>query len=73
MALKSNSVRDALDAVTSSRKVTGVAANIEIVAYPDGHAAIVGHPLNGEEALLESVSYLFERLHREARATPRHA
>ena len=66
MALTSKSVRDTLDAVPSKKKVTGVAAQIEIVAYPGGHAAIAGHPLNHEQELLDAVSYLLARLQREA-------
>jgi hypothetical protein len=66
MELKSDSVRRALDAVPISRKVTGHAATVEIVAYPDGHAGIVAHPLNGRQELLAAVEYLFDRLRAEA-------
>lgn len=62
----SNSVERVLNALPTNKKVTGVAATIEIVAYPDGHAAIAGHPLNGEAELLVSVQYLFDRLQKEA-------
>jgi hypothetical protein len=62
----SDSVRHILDAVPTTKKVTGVAATVEIVAYPDGHAALAKHPLNGEDELLAAVAYLFDRLHREA-------
>jgi hypothetical protein len=61
-----NSVQKRLDDVPSKKKVTGVAATVEIVAYPDGHAAIAGHPLNGKDELLTSIDYLWERLAQEA-------
>jgi hypothetical protein len=66
MELKSQSVRQALDAVPSHTKVTARFAEVEISAYPDGHAAFAGHPLNGRDELLAAVSYLFDRLEREA-------
>jgi hypothetical protein len=61
-------VRQALDTVQSRLTKTGVGATIEIVAYPDGHAAIAGHPLSGAQELLDAVSYLYERLQLEATA-----
>ena len=67
MELQSNSIRQTLDAVPSRKKVTGVGAVIEIVAYPRrDNASIAGHPLNGPQELLDAVSYLDQRLHREA-------
>jgi hypothetical protein len=38
-----NSLNRALDAVPTTKKITGVAAVVEIVAYADEHAAIAGH------------------------------
>jgi hypothetical protein len=56
-----NSLNQYLDSLELQLKRTGVAAQIEIVAYPDGHAAIGTHPLNGRDELLKSVGYLFDR------------
>jgi len=65
------SLRKHLDALPSKLKKTGVATTVEIVAYPDGHAAISGLPLNkppanGKPELEKAITYLYERLHREA-------
>jgi hypothetical protein len=55
-----------LDTLPLNPKKTGVGVLVELVAYPDGHAAIGSHPLNGREELLKSVSYLFDRAEAEA-------
>ena len=55
-----------LDTLALNTKKTGVGVPVELVAYPDGHAAIGSHPLNGREELLKSVGYLFDRAQAEA-------
>jgi hypothetical protein len=69
MELRSQSVRDALDGVPLGKKVTGWFATVEIGAYPDGHAAFAGHPLNGRDELLSAVAYLFDRLYDQAKGS----
>jgi hypothetical protein len=62
----SNTLASHLDAIELRLKKTGVAATIEIVAYPDGHGAVAGHPVNGRDELLRSVGYLWDRALAEA-------
>lgn len=62
----SNSLKRYLDSLDLVLKKTGVAAQVEIVAYPDGHAAIGTHPLNDRDELLKAVGYLFERAEAKA-------
>jgi hypothetical protein len=64
----SNSLASYLDSLDLEPKRTGVAAHVEIVAYPDGHTAIGSHPLNDRAELLKAVGYLFDRAHEDASA-----
>jgi hypothetical protein len=64
----SDSLRRYLDSISLELKKSGVAARIEIVGYPDGHAAIGAHPLNDRAELLKAVGYLFDRAHEGAAA-----
>ena len=69
MELRSESVRTAIDQVETTKKVTAVSATIEMRVYPDGHAAIAGHPVSHREELLAAVGYLFDRLHEQSLAS----
>ena len=64
----SNSVARYVDSLELVLKKTGVAARVEIVAYPDGHAAIGSHPLHDRAELLKAVGYLFDRAQEDASA-----
>jgi hypothetical protein len=60
-----NALSSYLDRVRLEEKRTGVSVWIEIVAYPDGHAAICREgaelfQLNGQKDLLAAIDYLFE-------------
>jgi hypothetical protein len=66
MTQPSNSVRRYLDSLDLVPKRTGVAIPVELVAYPDGHAALGRHPLNHKAELMRAVDYLFERAFAEA-------
>ena len=66
--MPSNALAKYLDSLDLELKRTGVAARVEIVAYPDGHAAIGSHPLNDRAELLKAVGYLFDRAHEDASA-----
>ena len=67
--MRSDSVARTLDTVEIHKKVTGFAATVEITVYPDGHAAVAGHPVNHKEELMQAVSYLFDRIQREAESS----
>src|SRR4051812_32340947 len=62
----SDSVATYLDSLPLHPKKTGVGVPLELIAYPDGHAAIGSHPLNGKEELMKAVGYLFDRAQAEA-------
>jgi hypothetical protein len=61
-----SSVARYLDTIELIPKQTGVAARVEIIAYPDGHAGIGKHPLRGKQELLDSIAYLFDLAHDDA-------
>jgi hypothetical protein len=62
----STSLANYLDTLPLSPKRTGVGVQVELIAYPDGHAGIGTHPLNDKSELLKSVEYLFDRAQAEA-------
>jgi hypothetical protein len=66
MERPSESLARYLDSLPLNPKKTGVGVQVELIAYPDGHAAIGSHPLNGKEELLKAVGYLFDRSQAEA-------